>query len=438
MTSSLLALVATARFEDLPKPVVETARLALLDWWGVTVAGAAEPVARVVRQVESEPEGGRCAILGTGLTARPLAAAFWNGTAAHALDFDDVHLDLPGHVTAPIFPGLLALGETRGKSGRDVLLAFALGVEVMCRVSRALRPGHYRGGWHATATLGRLGAAAACGRLLGLDAAGIDTAVGLAAAQLGGIQESFGSMAKPFQVGRAAADGLLAALAAAEGMSGPTGLLGREGWARRLSPDWHPAALAEGLGDRWALPEVHFKRYPCCFATHAAIRGLLALGPVLAGRGARAEAIDLAVCRTTLQVADQRSPSTGLGGKFSMTYLAAAALLRGRVTEAECSDAAVADGAARELAGRVRLEARADLDETRAEVAVRLPGGEVHTWAADLAQDAEATARELGGKFDQLVAPVLGAAGAGRLREAILHVDDLDDVGSLTRRSAGS
>jgi 2-methylcitrate dehydratase PrpD len=193
--AALLAFVAETPFEALPKPAVEMGRLATLDWWGVTVGGVDEPVARLLREAVPEP-GGPASVLGTDRTASPVTAALWNGTASHALDYDDTVLALPGHVTAPLLPGLLALAEARGASGRDVLTAFVLGVEVMCRVSRALAPGHYRAGWHATATLGRLGGAAACARLLGLDALGIDHAVGLAAAQLAGIHESFRTMGK--------------------------------------------------------------------------------------------------------------------------------------------------------------------------------------------------------------------------------------------------
>src|SRR5439155_19410149 len=150
---ALFRFLAETDLEDLPKPVVEVARLAALDWWGVSVAGAAEPVARRLGEVLSEPAG-PASVLGTDRTASPMAAALRNGTAAHALDYDDVHLDLPGHLTAPILPALVALGETRRLGGGRVLGALVLGAEVTCRVARALAPGHYRAGWHATATLG--------------------------------------------------------------------------------------------------------------------------------------------------------------------------------------------------------------------------------------------------------------------------------------------
>jgi 2-methylcitrate dehydratase PrpD len=431
--AALLGLVAETPFEALPKPAVEMGRLAVLDWWGVTVGGVDEPVARLLRQAVPEPEG-PASVLGTDRSASPITAAFWNGTASHALDYDDTVLALPGHVTAPVLPGLLALAEARGGSGRDVLAAFVLGVEVMCRVSRALAPGHYRAGWHATATLGRLGGAAACARLLGLDALGIDRAVGLGAAQLAGIHESFGTMGKPFQVGRAAADGLLAALLAASGMTGPAGILDRAGWARRLSPDWTPGRLADGLGHEWAVQDVFFKRFPCCFATHAALSALLDLRPGL--DPAAIEAVDLEVCRTALLVADQRRPDTGLGGKFSLTYCAASALLRGAVREEHFTAEAVRDPSVLALAERVRLLPQAELDETRARAVVQLRDGSVREGTGDLriGRDPERLGRELGAKFQALTEPRLGAAESARLRDALGRVDEIEDLTELTRR----
>jgi 2-methylcitrate dehydratase PrpD len=430
--SALLGLVATARDGNLPPAAREAGRLAVLDWWGVTVAGAAEPVAARLREAGAEPPG-PASVLGTDRTASPVTAALWNGTAAHALDYDDTVLALPGHVAAPLLPGLVALAETRRLGGRALLSAFLLGVEVTCRVARALQPGHYRAGWHATATMGRLGAAAGCARLLGLDRDGIDRAVGLAAAQVGGIQESFGTMAKPFQVGRAAADGLLSALLAERGVTGAAGILGRAGWARRLSPDWAPARLDEDLGREWAIGEVFFKRYPCCFATHAAVTALLDLAPCPAPDAI--EAVSLEVCPTTLQVADQRAPRTGLAGKFSVTYCAATALLRGRVREPDFLDPAVLDPAVQALAARVEVRARADLDEARARAVLRLRDGTVRESMADLRAltDPERVRRELGDKFLELAAPRLGAGPAERLRAALSRLDDVDDVRDLAR-----
>jgi 2-methylcitrate dehydratase PrpD len=430
---SLLRFVVDTRDDELPKAALEHARLAVLDWWGVTVGGAGEPVARILRETVGAPPG-PAAVLGTSHATAPLAAALLNGTASHALDYDDVSLAVPGHLAAPLMPGLLAAAEARGLGGRSLLTAFVLGVEVASRVARALAPGHYRAGWHATATVGRLGGAAAVGRLLGLDAARLDAAVGLAAAQAGGIQEAFGSMAKPFQVGRAAADALLSALAAEGGMTGPSAILGRETWARRLSPDWDPTRLTEDLGGRYAIAELHFKRYPCCFATHSAISGLLALRAAMPADRA-IEAVELEVSPTTLQVADQRRPRTGLGGKFSVTYCSAAALLRGRLGEADFVDTAVTEPAVQALAARVAVAADPGLDETRARVRVRLIGGETHERLADLAAESDVAGmrHDLAAKFRDLVVPHMGDAATERLQAALEALDQLDDVRELTR-----
>jgi 2-methylcitrate dehydratase PrpD len=273
----------------------------------------------------------------------------------------------------------------------------------------------------------------AAARLFGLPPAGLDAAAGLAAAQGGGIQESFGTMAKPFQVGRAAGDGLLGALGAEAGMTAARGLLDHEGWARRLSSTWRPAEMQAGLGERFALSGIVFKRYPCCFATHAAIRGLLALAPSLSPSDV--EAVDLEVCPTTLQVADQREPRTGLGGKFSMTYCAAAAVVRGHVREDDFTDPAVTDPAVTALAARVRLHATPALDETRARVTIALRAGARRETTVDLRADADLTAlgRELQEKFRGLVTPRLGAAGAAMLAEALGRLEDVEAIRTLTR-----
>jgi 2-methylcitrate dehydratase PrpD len=429
----LLRFVRETRDEELPKSALEHARLAVLDWWGVTLGGVDEPVARLLRETMGIPPG-PASVLGTPHRTAPLTAAALNGTAAHALDYDDTTTALPGHLTSPILPGLLAVAEARGLGGRPLVGALLLGVEAASRVAQAWAPGHYRTGWHATATVGRLGAAAAVGRLLGLDATRLDAAIGLAAVQVGGIQEAFGSMAKPFQVGRAAADGLLAALAAEAGVTGPAGLLDEEGWARRLSPTWDPARLDQALGTRWDIGRMYFKRYPCCFATHAAIRGLLALRPSLGT--AAIDAVEIEVGPTALQVADQRAPTTGLGGKFSLTYCAAAALLRGHVGEADFTERAVADPAAHALAERVRLVPDPGLDETRARVRVRLASGETRAGAADVAghDDPGELRRDLTAKFRGLVTPRLGEPATARLLASLEGIDQLDDVRELQTR----
>ena len=426
----LLRFVRETREEELPKPALEHARLAVLDWWGVTVGGAEEPVARVLRETIGVPSG-PASVLGTPLRTAPLTAAALNGTAAHALDYDDTTTALPGHLTAPILPGLLAVAEARGLGGRPLVGALLLGVEAASRVARGLAPGHYRSGWHATTTMGRLGAAAAVGRLLGLDAARLDAAIGLAIVQIGGVQEAFGSMAKPFQVGRAAADGLLAALAAEAGVSRP----GRSPRPRRLGAaaiaHVGPGAARRGAGDALghrphvlqALPLLlrHPRRDPWLAGHHAVARRRD--GGNRGHRGGSHRAPGRRPAEADHRPRRQVQPDVLRGGR---------ALARPR-GEDDFTDAAVADPAARALAERVRLVPDPALDETRARVRVRLASGETRERTADVAghDDPADLRRDLTAKFRALVAPRLGEPAAARLLAALEHIDQLDDMREL-------
>ena len=210
------------RFDDLPPAVVEVARHCALDWFGCALAGSREPLALLLHD---ELDDGAATVVGLDRTARPRTAALVNGAAGHALDFDDTHTLLSGHPTAPVLPAALGLAEKLDAGGEDLLTAFVVGVEVECRVGALLAPGHYRAGWHATGTVGTLGAAAACARLLGLDGERTAHALALAATQAAGLKASFGTMAKPLHAGKAASDGLLSARLAGRGFTGNPGVL---------------------------------------------------------------------------------------------------------------------------------------------------------------------------------------------------------------------
>src|SRR5262249_52547721 len=197
---------------------VEGARAAIVDCLGVRLAGSAEPAARTVQSV-ALAEGGTplCTIAGTGRRTGAVWAALANGTAAHALDFDDTNFAMLGHPSAPVLSAALAAGELALADGAGLVHAFLLGFEVETTVAEAINPPHYEHGWHSTCTLGTLGAAAAAARLPGLDAAQTATALAVAASQSSGLKENFGTMTKPFHAGHAARSGVLAALLAREG-----------------------------------------------------------------------------------------------------------------------------------------------------------------------------------------------------------------------------
>ena len=201
---------------SLPGPVCELARQCVLDYLGVALAGAQDPLVRILLDEMTEAGGSpQASVIGHSARLPALSAALVNGAAAHALDYDDVHMAMPGHPSVAVLPGLLALAELRGSSGREVITAFVVGYETACRIGAALQPGHYNLGFHSTSTVGSFGAAAACARLLDLDVETTAMALGVAGTQAAGLKSQFGTMCKPFHAGKAAQNGLLAARLAA-------------------------------------------------------------------------------------------------------------------------------------------------------------------------------------------------------------------------------
>ena len=211
-------------YESLPPEVVHWCKVAVLDTVGVTLAGSVEEAPRMVEDVLGLQSGdGPCLVFGSNRRVRPLDAALVNGTAAHALDFDNTAKNLGGHVSAVMVPALIAAGEAFGAGGREVLLAHAAGYEVGARLGRCVNPYHTEKGWHPTTTLGVFAVASGCARLLNLTEAQTETALVLAASLAAGIKANFGTMAKPLHAGQCARGGLLAALLARKGFTANAG-----------------------------------------------------------------------------------------------------------------------------------------------------------------------------------------------------------------------
>src|SRR5881628_3448087 len=244
LTRTLAAQASAVSYDRLPETVLTLAGQCILDYYGVALAGASDPLVRILLDEANDSGGATQASVIAESTRLPvLAAALINGAASHALDYDDVNLAMPGHPTVAILPGLLALAELKKSSGREVITAFVAGYETACRIGAALQPGHYNLGFHATATVGCFGAAAACARLLGLDAEATAIALGIAGTQAAGLKSQFGTMCKPFHAGRASQNGLLAARLAARGFSSRADIIECEqGFALTHGPDFAPAA----------------------------------------------------------------------------------------------------------------------------------------------------------------------------------------------------
>src|SRR5437660_264041 len=273
LTRTLAAQASTVTYDALPEPVRELARQCVLDYYGVALAGADDPLATILLDELAEAGGAaQASIIGHQAKLPALSAALVNGAIGHALDYDDVNLAMPGHPSVAILPGLIALAEQRNSTGREVVAAFVAGYETACRIGMALRPGHYDRGFHATGTVGAFGAAAACAHLLGLDAEATARALGIAGTQAAGLKPQFGTMCKPFHAGKASQNGLLAARLAARGFSSRTDLVECvQGFAATHGPDFHPeAALAEPPNGFHIYANL-FKYHAACYMTHAPI-----------------------------------------------------------------------------------------------------------------------------------------------------------------------
>src|SRR5215510_12283829 len=272
--TEFLAFRATdLQYENLPEPARALARQCLLDYFGVAIAGADDPLVRMLLSEMAEMGGApRSSLIGHEQRLPALSAALVNGATAHALDYDDVTMAMPGHPSVAILPGLLALAELKSSSGREVITAFVAGYETACRIGAALQPGHYNLGFHSTGTIGSFGAAAACARLLGLQTIGTAAALGIAGTQAAGLKSQFGTMCKPFHAGKASQNGLLAARLAARGFSSRADIAECvQGFALTHGPDFAPeAALAEPEGGLHLLANL-FKYHAACYLTHAPI-----------------------------------------------------------------------------------------------------------------------------------------------------------------------
>ena len=367
-----------------PPSARTVARDAVLDTVGVTLAGSIESVACLVRDVACA-EGGapRCGTLGVAERTGAAWAALANGTAAHALDFDDMCFVSLAHPSAPLVAAGLPMAELADAGGAALLDAYCVGFEIEAVLGRVMNPAHYEQGWHATATLGTIGAAATAARLLGQDAQMAACSMAIAASEASGLKESFGTMVKPLQAGLAGRNGVLAALLAAAGLTasdravdGPQGLLVA---MQARQPELGDAGAA--LGRVWEIVEggVTVKLYPSCAATHPTIDTLLDLRAEHRFVADEVEQIEIGVDAVTPTVLIHDRPTDGLEAKFSMHFCAAAAVANGRV-DIQTFETGLADPVIRRLLTRVtmRVDPSVGGDQpalTEAMVTVRLSDG---------------------------------------------------------------
>jgi 2-methylcitrate dehydratase PrpD len=447
IASSLAERITGVSYDGLPADAVHWAKVAILDTVGCTLAGSTEPCARIVDRVTTGGAScGACLIFGTNRRSTPLDAALINGTASHALDYDDVSNTLGGHPSAPILPALFALAETHAVDGRAFIAAFVAGFETETRIARGVNFHHYEKGWHPTATLGVFGATAACCHLLGLPADRTAVALGLAASFASGIKANFGTMTKPLHSGHAAQKGVLAAMLGARGFTAnPSALERHDGFLLVFNGagNFDADAMLRDWGAPWDIvqPGVGIKQYPCCGSTHPAVDAMLLLVREHDLTPAQVERVDSWTHPRRLAHTNRPDPNSELDAKFSVQYCLARALTDRAVKLEHFIGDSFRDADIRALLPRIHAaphpEMRMDSREHfGAEVRVTLKDGRVLAQAVRQAVGRGSAdplpAALLEAKFLDCASRVLPAAAAGELLGVLRNLEAVAAIGDVT------
>jgi len=448
IASQLAEHIVATGYGHLPPEAIHWGRVGLLDYIGVTLAGAAEPCAvRAGAALGMGAAPGPCLVFGEARRVDPLSAALINGTASHALDYDDCNNTFGGHPSAPILPALLALAEERGASGRDLLAAYVIGFELETRIARGVHFYHYEKGWHPTATLGVFGSAAACAKLMGLDAERTAVALSIAASFSSGVKANFGSMVKPLHVGHCSRNGLYAALLARAGYDcGAEVFEHKQGFLNVFNGagNYDVGRILERWGAPYDIvePGIAVKQYPCCGSTHPAIDCMIELRAQHGLRPERVARIESWTHKRRLEHTNRPNPRSELDAKFSVQYCLARALLHGAVSIDHFEGDAWKDARVRALLPKIQAAIYSDAqfppeNHFGAEVRVTLDDGTVVGTKIDQPHGRTAanplSAEMLKTKFSDCAARVLPRERIEALHAAILRVEEIVDARELMR-----
>ena len=437
-------------YAGLPDPAIHWAKVGILDTVGVTLAGAREDCTRIVEGVAGRGAGPSLIFGGKRRTA-PLEAALVNGTAAHALDYDDCNNTLGGHPSVPILPALFAIADETGASGHDFLAAYVAGFETECKIALGVHFYHYTKGWHPTATLGVFGAAAACSKLMKLSDEQTATALSIAASLASGIKANFGTMVKPLHIGHCTRNGMFAALLARDGFAaGDRVFEHKQGFFNVFNGEgnYDAAKILPAWGEPLDIvkPGIAIKQYPCCGSTHSALDAMLKLAREHKPAPEDIDRVDVWTHARRLEHTNRPEPKSDLDAKFSVQYCMVRALLDRRIAIEHFEGKAYEAPAVRKLLPRVHAapyttaQFPAD-NHFGAEVRVALRGGKSLSARVDepfgRTSDNPLPAGLLKEKFENCAARALPRERVSALYSAIQGFENLRDVREVTAIIAG-
>jgi len=377
-TRRLAEFIHDLHYSDISKDAVAKAKLCVMDWVGVTAGGYVSGRSDMDSMVDAlSPFFGQpqATLITKKRKVDIVNAALINGTASHYLDYDDVHMGMVGHPTVPVVPAALAVGEYREVSGKKLIEAIVAGVEAECRIGEAVNPEHYAAGWHATATVGCFGACAAVAKMIGLSVDKVVTSLGIAGTQASGLQQSIGTMCKPFHAGKAASNGILAAVLAENGFTAPQQILeGTGGFGKVLSQKFDETKL-NTFGSPFEIQAVLYKRYASCYFTHATVRCMLEIREKHQPALSKVSNVTVEASSVTCTIAGNPEPKTGLEGKFSARFCAAVALMRGTAVESDFTNESVNEPEIRDMMSRINVVQDESLGPTEAVIRIKMTDG---------------------------------------------------------------
>src|SRR5216683_416854 len=404
LTKYVAEFIVNTKYPDIPADVLDLGKKSILDGFGLALAGSASVMGPLVRQyVQSLGLGDvKASVIGTGMKAHTRFAAFANGVSIHADDFDDTQLaaakdriyGLLTHPSVGVLPPALALCELGRRTGKDLMVAYPVGVEVECKIAEAISPRHYDEGFHTTGTCGSFGSAAACAKLRGLNVMQTQYALGVVATEGGGFRNNFGSMTKPFQAGHAAENGTLAVDLAALGWTASDNILEAPlGFFQAEGGGFDPNAIVGRLGKPWTLvsPGVSIKPHPSGSLSHPAMGEMLRLIHEHDIKAADVEKVDVGANHAMTTSLLHHRPTTGLQGKFSMEFCMSILLLDRKAGLVEFQDKVVQRPDVQEMVKRVNFyidpEAEsAGLDKMTSIMKITMKDGKVYTDRAEFAK----------------------------------------------------
>jgi 2-methylcitrate dehydratase PrpD len=459
LTKSVAEFISGTPRAAIPSSVRTLGTRSILDGLGLAFAGSAAASGRIVKgYLEDLACAGRATVIGSGLMTAPRFAAFANGIAIHADDYDDTQLatkpdrvyGLLTHPTAPVLPAVLAVAEENGASGADVLDAYLIGTEVEMKTSEAIDPRHYRDGFHSTGTLGAIGAAAAVSRLRGADPSTTARALGIAASQSAGLRENFGTMTKPFHAGHAAESGVLAVDLAMRGWTAAENILeAPRGFFRAAGGGYDASSIEGALGHPWSFdsPGVSIKPHPSGSLTHPGMRVMLRLIEEHDITPDQVRRVRVGTNNNMPNALIHHRPRTELNAKFSMEFCMAILLLERRAGLAQFTDAVVLRPDVQSLIERIDFGVHPEAEAAGYEkmttiIEIELVDGRVLSGRADFGKGSPAdpmTDVELEAKFRDCAAWAgVSDPDARRVAATIWRIEDVRDIRELTARLRGA